>query len=146
MSPVQQAKQPQVQTRFSTGNCEATDALNRRYRSYQTSGQASRQPVTAPAIRGGKLVRASRSHQVAARPDAQKVNIGRKITSGAINCITLTPRFPSPPLIPNARYLVWLFGKKTDVAHTGREVCPRKTAHNRAMSINTPKGVLILHA
>ena len=41
----------------------------------------------------------------------RKVNIGRKITSGATSCITLTPRLPSPPLMPSALPCL-AFGKK----------------------------------
>ncbi len=126
--------------RFSTGNCEATDAFELPI-SFIPNQAASVATASNGTQIQAALVRASREPSGCGTPwTPKKVNIGRKITSGASNCITLTPRFPSPPLIPNALPCLAFGKKKLMLPILDAKFAPAKP-HNRAMSINTPKGV-----
>ncbi len=72
----------------------------------------------------------------------RKVKMGRKITSGAINCITLTPRLPRPPLMPSALPCFALGKKKLILPMLEAKLAPANP-HISAMIINTPNGVAV---
>ncbi|MNR08942.1 hypothetical protein D3C85_1251210 [compost metagenome] len=72
----------------------------------------------------------------------RNANIGRKITAGATICITLTPRLPSPPLIPSALPCLAFGKKKLMLPMLDAKFAPANP-HSRAMVINTQYGVAL---
>lgn len=70
----------------------------------------------------------------------RKANTGTKMTSGATSCITLTPKFPNPPLIPRALPCLAFGKKKLILPMLEAKFAPAKP-HSKAITINIPKGV-----
>ena len=74
--------------------------------------------------------------------NTEKSKDGQKITAGAIICITLTPRLPSPPLIPSALPCLALGKKKLIFPMLEAKFAPAKP-HSKAIMINTQNGVAV---
>lgn len=66
------------------------------------------------------------------------------MTSGATSCITLTPKFPNPPLIPRALPCLAFGKKKLILPMLEAKFAPAKP-HSKAITINIPKEYSILH-
>ena len=101
--------------------------------------------MVASSRRGAQIQAAFASHIV--EPSScgtpctpRKVNIGRKMTSGATSCITLTPRLPSPPLMPSALPCLDFGKKKLMLPMLDAKLAPANP-QSRAMMIKIQYGV-----
>ncbi|MNP32532.1 hypothetical protein D3C76_1257180 [compost metagenome] len=126
--------------RFRTGNCSLRDALDAD-RSF-IKNQAARVNTT----RNGTQIQAAFSRNnlepsacsTPVPPNTAKIDM--EMASGAINCITLTPMLPRPPLIPSAPPCFCFGKKKLIFAMLEAKLAPAKP-HSNAMVTNTLNGV-----
>ncbi|MNV64966.1 hypothetical protein D3C71_1576330 [compost metagenome] len=105
------------------------------------------QAASVPTNKNGTQIQAAFSNHselpsgccCAVPPNAPKT--ATDMTSGATNCITLTPRLPNPPFRPKAPPCLALGKKKLILAMLEAKLAPAKPHSNEIMT-NTPYGVV----
>ncbi|MNC22064.1 hypothetical protein D3C75_700540 [compost metagenome] len=126
--------------RFRTGNCSFKEALDVA-RSFMPNQAAMVKIANSGTQTHAAFSRNSMVPSACSTPvPPNTANMESEITSGATNCITLTPRLPKPPLIPSAPPCFAFGKKKLMFAMLEAKFAPAKP-HSNAIMINTLKGV-----